>query len=150
MRWATHDNRKAGTFGDAAFFSFQLLKGLNAFGGGMAITNDSSLAKKIRAEAEGEAWPESSEVRKRILTGQVIRALTSETGFTFGLFIPFYISSFLGHRDLSYLLWEKIRPLSPLPSSYRRRFTNAQAIVGLKGLEKLEEFNTRSRKNAAQ
>jgi dTDP-4-amino-4,6-dideoxygalactose transaminase len=147
---ATYDNRKAGTFGDAAFFSFQMLKGLNAFGGGMAIAGDSKLANRIREEAEREAWPDPSDVRKRILTSQVIRGLISSTGFTFGLFVPFYISSFLGHRDLSYLLWEKIRPLHPLPPSYRRRFTNAQAIVGLKGLEHLDEFNRRSRGNAAQ
>jgi len=147
---ATYDNRKAGTFGDASFFSFQLLKGLNAFGGGMAITNDSSLAGRIRAEAERETWPPALEVKKRILTGQLTRALISEAGFTFGLFIPFYISSYIGHRDLSYLLWEKIRPLNPLPVSYRRRFSNAQAIVGLMGLERLDEFNARSQANAAQ
>src|SRR6185436_1290278 len=35
---ATCDGRLAGTFGDAAFFSFQMLKGLNTYGGGMAIT----------------------------------------------------------------------------------------------------------------
>jgi dTDP-4-amino-4,6-dideoxygalactose transaminase len=66
------------------------------------------------------------------------------------LFIPFYVSSYLGQRDLSYLLWEKIRPLNPLPPAYRKRFTNAQAIVGLMGLDKLDEFNKRSRDNAAQ
>ncbi len=145
---ATYQDRKTGTFGDAAFFSFQMLKGLNAYGGGMAITNDLSLANKIRNEAEKEPWPNQSEIRKRIMMGQVIRALTSSTGFSFGLFVPFYINSIFGNRDISYLLWEKIRPLNPLPESYRRRFSNAQAIIGLKGLEKLDEFNARSRANA--
>ena len=31
-------------------------------------------------------------------------------------------------------LWEKIRPLSPMPESYRERYTNVQAALGLAGL----------------
>src|SRR5207249_1664364 len=75
-------------------------------------------------------------------------ALISRTGFTCGLFIPFFLSSFVGHYDLSRYLWESIRPLEPLPESYRRRFSNAQAIVALKGLENLDDFNAKSRANA--
>jgi perosamine synthetase len=145
---ATYQGARTGTFGDAALFSFQLLKGLNAYGGGMAIAKDAALTARIRSEAEREPWPTESEVKKRLLSGQVVRALISRTGFTFGLFIPFYVSSFLGHRDLSRYLWEKIRPLDPLPESYRRRFSNAQAIVAMKGLENLDVFNGLSRANA--
>jgi dTDP-4-amino-4,6-dideoxygalactose transaminase len=145
---ATYNGLRTGTFGDAAFFSFQMLKGLNAYGGGVAIAKDAGLAAKIRAEAEREPWAAASEVRKRLLSGQVVRALISRTGFTFGLFIPFFISSFFGHHDVSQFLWEKIRPLDPLPQSYRKRFSNAQAIIALKGLENLDAFNARSRANA--
>ena len=145
---ATYNGARTGTFGDAAFFSFQMLKGLNAYGGGMAITNDAGLAGKIRAEAESEPWPTALEVKKRLLSGQVVRALISRTGFTFGLFIPFYVSSFWRHHDVNQFLWEKTRPLNPLPQSYRQRFSNAQAIIGLRGLEGLDAFNARSRANA--
>jgi len=145
---ATYDGRLAGTLGDAAFFSFQMLKGLNTYGGGMAVTNNDQLGRRIREIAEAEPWPAIEEVRKRIQLGELQRGLISPPGFTFGLFIGFYLGSFFGAKDLSRFLWEKIRPLSPLPESYRRRFTNAQAIVGLQGLAQLDALNERSRANA--
>jgi hypothetical protein len=147
---ATYDGRLTGTFGDAAFFSFQMLKGLNTYGGGMAITNNDELGRRIREIAEAEPWPTVAEVRKRIQLGELQRGLISPPGFTFGLFIGFYLGSLLGAQDLSRFLWEKIRPLSPLPESYRRRFSNAQAIVGLQGLAQLDSLNERSRANASR
>src|SRR5215813_5410395 len=53
---ATYHGRRTGTFGDAAFFSFQMLKGLNAYGGGMAITAERGLGARIRTHAESEPW----------------------------------------------------------------------------------------------
>jgi dTDP-4-amino-4,6-dideoxygalactose transaminase len=145
---ALYKGRRTGTFGDAALFSFQMLKGLNAYGGGMATTNDDKLGTAIRKMAEAEPWPSAQDVKKRIQFAELLRGLISPYGFTFGLFIGFYIGSFFGAHDLSSMLWEKIRPLSPLPDSYRRRFSNAQAIMGLYGLEALAEFNARCRANA--
>src|SRR5437762_7069253 len=40
---ARYGGRLVGTFGDAAFFSFQMLKGINTYGGGMALTDDRQL-----------------------------------------------------------------------------------------------------------
>ena len=145
---ATHKGRKTGTFGDAAFFSFQMLKGLNTFGGGMAITENDELASRIRKLAEAEPWPKASDVRKKFLLGTLQRAFISSYGFTFSMFVPFYIASFFGNHDLTRYLWEQIRPLDPFPDSYRRRYSNAQAVVGLKGLEALDSFNAKSRANA--
>jgi hypothetical protein len=147
---ATYRGVKTGLFGDAAFFSFQMLKGLNAYGGGMAITADDALGRRIREIAESEPWPTAAEVKKRIQFGELQRGLISPWGFTFGLFIGFYIGSYFGAHDLSRFLWEKIRPLDPLPENYKRRFSNAQAIVGLHGLEELPALNARSRDNAGQ
>jgi perosamine synthetase len=147
---ATYHGRRTGTLGDAAFFSFQMLKGLNTYGGGMAITQDVHLAGRIRKIAEAEPWPSVSEVMKRIRLGEIQRAMISPPGFSFGLFVGFYLGSFLGGGDLSRFLWETIRPLTPLPASYRRRYSNAQAIIGLQGLEHLDALNSRCRANALQ
>jgi dTDP-4-amino-4,6-dideoxygalactose transaminase len=45
-------------------------------------------------------------------------------------------------------MWEKIRPLDSFPRDYQQRYSNAQALVGLRGLAGLDEFNARSREHA--
>src|ERR1043166_1871994 len=45
---ARYRGRRVGTFGTAAFFSFQLLKGINTYGGGLVLTNDVALARSVR------------------------------------------------------------------------------------------------------
>jgi len=37
-------------------------------------------------------------------------------------------------------LWEKIRPLDPLPDAYRERYSNVQAAIGLEGLAHLDHW----------
>ena len=92
---ATYRRIKAGAFGDAAFFSFQMLKGLNTYGGGMATTGNSDLADRIRRLAEAEPWPTVAEVRKKLLFGELQRGLISPQGFTFSLFEYFMLHRFL-------------------------------------------------------
>jgi len=145
---AKYKGQKTGTFGDASFFSFQMLKGLNTYGGGMAVTNDDALAGEIRKLAEAEPFPGAGAVRKKIFGGYLQRAFISPYGFTFSMFFAFYIASFFGNHDLTRFIWEKIRSLDPLPDSYRKRYSNAQAIVGIKMLENLDRFNEQSRRNA--
>ncbi|HET6268056.1 MAG TPA: DegT/DnrJ/EryC1/StrS family aminotransferase [Acidobacteriota bacterium] len=147
---ATYRGRKVGTFGDASFFSFQMLKPLNTYGGGMAVVRDPALAGQIRKLAEAEPWPTAGEVRKKFLGGTLQRAFISPYGFTFSMFLAFYIASFFGNHDLTRYIWEKIRPLDPLPATYRKRYTNAQATAGLKMLEVIDALNAKSQDHARQ
>jgi len=147
---ATYRGRKVGTFGDASFFSFQMLKPLNTYGGGMAVVRDPALAGQIRKLAEAEPWPTAVEVRKKFLGGTLQRAFISPYGFTFSMFLAFYIASFFGNHDLTRYIWEKIRPLDPLPPTYRKRYTNAQATAGLKMLEVIDALNAKSQDHARQ
>jgi dTDP-4-amino-4,6-dideoxygalactose transaminase len=147
---ATYKGRKVGTFGDASFFSFQMLKPLNTYGGGMALTNDSALAARVQGFAEAEGWPDVRSVLRKIVLGNLQRKLIGPYGFTFTMFLAFYIASFFGDYDLSRYLWEKMRPLDPLPDSYRKRYTNAQAVIGLRMLERIDAFNALNRAHAAR
>ena len=146
---ATYKGQKVGTFGDASFFSFQMLKPLNTYGGGMAVTNSEALAARIRSQAEGEKWPAAQDILKKIVFGNLQRKLIGPYGFTFTMFLAFYIASFFGDYDLSRYLWEKIRPLDPLPEGYRKRYANAQAIMGIKMLEEIDGLNALNRSHAA-
>src|ERR1041384_7684812 len=66
---ARYHGRLVGTFGAASFFSFQLLKGINTYGGGMAMTNDARLAARIRELAEAEPAQSANDLVKRFVTG---------------------------------------------------------------------------------
>ncbi|MFB3778128.1 MAG: DegT/DnrJ/EryC1/StrS family aminotransferase [Bryobacteraceae bacterium] len=136
---ALYRGKPVGTFGDAAFFSFQTLKPLNTYGGGMALVKDASLAKRVAALADAEPWPSEAEVKQKLLIGRAQRILTRPTVFRWTLFPILWVASFLRARPDVYL-WEAIRPLDPLPPSYRRRFSNVQAEIGLEGLRRLDSW----------
>jgi perosamine synthetase len=145
---ARYRGRTVGSFGYASFFSFQLLKGINTYGGGMAMTNDAGLAARIRERADAEPPQSTGDLVKRFATGLTVRALVSPKGFTFWG-VPIQVAaSLFGNYDFSKYLWEKIRPLDPFPRNYGQRYSNAQAIVGLRGLAKLDELNARSLQHA--
>src|SRR5437764_8028375 len=80
---ARYRGRRVGTFGRAAFFSFQMLKGINTYGGGMAVTNDVAIASRVRELASAEPKQTNAELLKRFATGFAARAIVSPKGFTF-------------------------------------------------------------------
>lgn len=145
---ARYRGRLVGTFGTASFYSFQMLKGINTYGGGMAMTSDPKIAVRVRRLAEGEPLQTTKDLARRFLTGYAARAAISPKWFTFWGYPLQALASIFGHYDLSKYVWEKIRPLEPFPRTYRQRYSNAQALVGLRGLSRLNEHNARSRQHA--
>jgi dTDP-4-amino-4,6-dideoxygalactose transaminase len=144
---ATFGNRPVGTFGDAALFSFQTLKPLNCYGGGLALVRDAAAAARVRALAEGGRWPDRKRVENRLLVGRLQRIFIKPSVFTVSAFPILWVSSLIGANPDVYL-WEEIRPLDPLPDSYVERFPNVQAAIGLAALEHLDEWTNRTRAHA--
>jgi len=144
---ASYHGQPAGTFGDAALFSFQVLKPLNTCGGGMVYTRDRALAARIAAVVEAEPLPGEARVRKRLRLGRVERALMSPAGFSLGVFPILWTASLWKARPDVYL-WEKVRPLAPFPAGYRERYSNVQAALGLAGLERLDAWTETTRGHA--
>lgn len=144
---ATYRGRPVGTFGDAALFSFQVLKPLNTFGGGMAFTRDPELGRRIAALAEAEPWPSVARVLKRIRMGRAERFLMQPAAFSLTAFPILWALSWLGSRADVYL-WETVRPLTPFPPGYRERYSNVQASIGLAGLAHLDAWTETTRAHA--
>ena len=144
---ATFDGRPVGTFGDAGFFSFQTLKPLNCYGGGLAIVRNDAVAARVRQMAESERWPDAKRVENRLLVGKAQRIFIRPGVFTISAFPILWVSSLIGANPDVYL-WEEIRPLDPLPDSYTERFPNVQAAIGLAGLERLDEWTEQTRRHA--
>ncbi|HEY7292337.1 MAG TPA: aminotransferase class I/II-fold pyridoxal phosphate-dependent enzyme [Vicinamibacterales bacterium] len=144
---ATYDGRPVGTFGDAAFFSFQTLKPLNCYGGGLAIVRDRATADRVRALAEREPWPDQKRVENRLLVGKLQRIFIRPGVFTISAFPILWVSSLIGANPDVYL-WEQIRSLDPLPEAYPERFPNVQAAIGLAALAHLDEWTERTQAHA--
>jgi dTDP-4-amino-4,6-dideoxygalactose transaminase len=138
---ATCNGRQVGTLGDAGFFSFQLLKPLNTYGGGMAVTSNAQVAARVLARAREEPLPAEAEVLKRLFLGRVQRVAIRPRVFTASLFPMLWAGSFVQASPDVYL-WEKIRPLDPLPAPYRQRYSNVQAAIGLEALRHLDAWTS--------
>src|ERR1044072_9931515 len=108
---ARYRGRRVGTFGTASFFSFQLLKGINTYGGGMVLTSDAALSRSVQAQALREPHPSLPDLIRRFATGYGARVAVSPKVFTFWGYPLQAAVSLLGHHDLSRYVWEKIRPL---------------------------------------
>lgn len=145
---ARYRGRLVGTFGTASFFSFQMLKGVNTYGGGMALTNNNVLAVRVRDFAKAEPLPSTSDVAARFLKAYAARIGISPKVFSFWGYPIQALASMFGDVDLSKYLWEKIRPLDRFPRTYMQRYSNVQAVIGIRGLAKLDEYNARSREHA--
>ena len=144
---ATYKGRMVGTLGDASFFSFQAFKPLNTFGGGLAWMRDETLARRVSELADGEASPDEKRVEKILFSGKWQHTFIRPKVFTFSLFPIWYAASWTDAKP-EQRLWERVRPLDPLPEKYRGRFTNVQAAIGRAGLKRLPEFIDRTRRHA--
>jgi dTDP-4-amino-4,6-dideoxygalactose transaminase len=146
---ATYDGWPVGTFGDAAIFSFQTFKPLNAYGGGMAVVHDPTIASRVAALASAEPPPSVNRVKHRLWHGRVMRLATRPDVFKWTLFPLLYACARL-QWSIDMYFWEKIRPLHPMPADYRERFSNVQAAIALEGLAQLDAWTARRQQHAAQ
>ena len=144
---ALYQGRPVGTFGDAAIFSFQTFKPLNAYGGGMAVIRDPVLAARVARLATAEPAPSAKRVKQRLWHGRVMRLATRPDVFKWTLFPLLYAGSRL-RWSLDMYFWEGIRPLDPLPDDYRERIGNVQAAIALEGLGRLDEWNAARQQHA--
>jgi perosamine synthetase len=144
---ATYCGRPVGTIGDAGFFSFQTLKPLNCYGGGLALVADRELADRVRAIASRGPWPSRKRVENRLLVGRLQRIFIKPWVFTISAFPVLWVSSLIGANPDVYL-WEEIRSLDPLPDAYTERFPNVQAAIGLAGLERMDDWTAVTRRHA--
>lgn len=144
---ATYKGRPVGTFGAGALFSFQTLKPLNCYGGGLAVVQDPRVAAAVRKTVDALPWPSEKRVRDRLLTGRLQRIFMKPWVFSISLFPVLWVSSLIDANP-DVFLWEKIRSLDPLPEQYTERFPNVQAAIGLAGLQRLDEWTAQVQANA--
>jgi len=144
---AAYKGRPVGTFGRAAFFSFQTLKPLNCYGGGVALVHNPLLAAKVRGRTDALPWPSEKRVRARLLRGKLHRIFIRPGVFSISLFPVLWVSALIDASP-DVFLWEKIRALDPLPADYLERFPNVQAAIGLAALQHFDAWTAQAQAHA--
>jgi dTDP-4-amino-4,6-dideoxygalactose transaminase len=137
---AKFKGRKLGTFGDVGIFSCSKTKTFDAYGGGLAITNDRALAKKL-ADAKASLVPTPPErLRNKVKETLIWNVATRRPVFSaaispmlsvVGMINPELEKKLTGAR-------QNLKPDKILPADYFERFTWAQAEAGLAMLGKVE------------
>lgn len=139
-------SQKIGTFGKAAFFSFSRDKVISSVYGGMVVTNDDDLAKKLEEFQKEIKYPSNYWILQQLFHPVLMNFLILPTyNFLFGkillvLFQWFHILSKAVH-------WKEKR--SKKPYYFPRRMPNALALLAQKQFKKLEKFYEHRKKLAA-
>lgn len=149
---ASWNDRKLGTFGDVGIYSCSRTKTVDAYGGGLAITNDPVLAKRLdEAKASLKPTP-PARLRAKITQTLITNVATRRPVFTtavspmlslVGRINPDKAKALTGAR-------QNLKPDTVLPEDYFEQFTWAQAKAGLAMLEKVEREDDKRIANVSE
>jgi dTDP-4-amino-4,6-dideoxygalactose transaminase len=142
---AEYKGKKVGTFGKVSFFSFGPGKHLSTLGGGMIVSNDDELIRRIENSLMKYEFPSNFELFCKLVKMIFLSIFTQPIIFT--LFI--YPFLYLFGNDLITTLFEtKVDSRNKMPSEYTKRFSNMQALIGMHELKLLENNMSKRIKNA--
>lgn len=144
---AEYKNKKVGSFGSAAYFTFGVTKNFTTLGNGMVVTDDKELADNIRYVI-GKMHPISREALFfKFLSGYIMKFMTSSALFPYVYYIM-RIFSFLGIDIIDYIFREKESLLGNLPN--KNQLNNIQAELGVMQLGDLDRKNDIRRKKGLE
>ena len=142
---ATYRKKKVGTLGKVSFFSFSRDKVISSVYGGMAVTNDDELARKIKDFQKKIDYPFFLWIKQQLLHPVLMNCLILPFYRIFGKYLLVF---FQGTHILSKAVhWKEKRGLKP--NYFPKKLPNALAILALNQFKKLERFN-KHRKEIAE
>ncbi|OBG93806.1 hypothetical protein A5697_03770 [Mycobacterium sp. E3251] len=149
---ASWNGKKLGTFGNVGIYSCSKTKTLDAYGGGLAVTNDPALAKCLEEAQDSLRPTPPARLRAKIKDALITNVATRRPVFTMavapilvlvGKFNPEKAQALTGAR-------QNLKPDTVLPADYFEQFTSVQAEVGLAMLEKVGREDNKRISNAAE
>jgi len=136
---AEYKEEKVGTFGDVSFFSFSRDKIISSIYGGMVITNNKNLARKIKKFQEEINYPSCFWIFQQLLHPLILNYII----------LPVYNFLDLGKillvfLQISHILSKAIHKKEKKgekPCYFPKKMPNALSILALHQFKKLEKFN---------
>lgn len=140
---AQFKNKRVGNYGDVAFYSTEQSKVFTTIQGGIAVTNDPSIAKRIREFYDQAALPDND-----WLENQLSNVIYN--------YYTFKHPRKWWHGDIARLRYGSRVLISTTkeeeqgikPHYYNRRMSDPIAAIGLNQLKKIDRYNETRRKNA--
>jgi len=142
---AEYKGKKIGTFGEAAFFSFGRDKVISSVFGGMAVTNNYKIGKRLRGFQEKLNFPSNFWIFQQLLHPILINYLI----------LPAYgVNQYLGkiilglfHKFsiLSKAVYKKEK-IGEIPKYFPKKLPNILSLLVLNQFKKLEKYNQHRRK----
>ncbi|MDO8601406.1 MAG: aminotransferase class I/II-fold pyridoxal phosphate-dependent enzyme [bacterium] len=142
---ATYKGKKVGTIGKVAFFSFSRDKVISSVYGGMAVTNDDEVARKIKEYQKKIGYPSCCWIFQQLLHPVLMSWIILPTYRIFGKYL-LVLCQWL-HILSKAVHWKEKRGRKP--GYFPKRMPNALAILALSQFKKLERFNDHRKEIAA-
>lgn len=136
---AEWDGKKVGTFGKAGFFSFSRDKVISSVYGGVAVTNDPSLAEKLRLAQDKFGMPSNLWVFQQLLHPILLHFIILPVYNFLDLGKIFLVFSQWFHVLSKAVHWKEKRGLRP--DYFPRALPNALAVLALNQFKKLQKFH---------
>ncbi len=134
---AIYKGKPIGTFGEAAFFSFSRDKIISCVYGGVAVTNNEALAKKIATFQEKAGYPSDAWTNQQLLHPILMDKIILPTYSFFGRYL---LVLFQWLNVLSKAIhWKEKRGMCP--NYFPKRLPDKLALLAINQLKKLERFN---------
>jgi dTDP-4-amino-4,6-dideoxygalactose transaminase len=142
--------KKLGSFGDVSLYSASSTKTLDAYGGGLACTDDDALAEKLRAFQSGLLKTPRRVLRAKILTDLARNFFSGGPAFALLVFPLVRLIETLRPGLFIRLLGAdpEYTRVAEMPEEWRQAFTSFQAAEGLKHLRRAPGLDSLRRRNA--
>lgn len=135
---AEYNNKKLGTFGKVSFFSFARDKVISSVYGGLAVTNDDNIARKLKDLQKEFGQPSNDWILQQIMHPILLRYIILPTYAFLDLGKVFLVFSQWTHVLSKAVSWKEKRGLKP--DYFPKALPNALALMAQKQFDKLGEF----------
>ncbi len=140
------NGKKVGTFGKAGFFSFSRDKVISCVYGGMAVTNDDELGKKLQQLQKEFGMPGLIWIKQQMLHPILLHFIVLPLYNVVNLGKLVLIASQWLHILSKAVSWQEKRGLRP--DYFPKALPNAMAMMAHNQFKKLETFNAHRKKIA--
>jgi dTDP-4-amino-4,6-dideoxygalactose transaminase len=145
---ARYKGARVGNLGDAAYYTFGLTKNITTLSGAMITTNDDAVAAYCREQMDTSAYGDTSKAAKEALTGVAMMLATHPAIYPWTLHPVIRAGNLLGKDPIHEPFGEPEVLYPEIPSGFRKaRPRAAQAAVGAKQVERIEELNGARQRN---